>query len=222
MKEKILLAEDEKDLSKAVKAILEYNGYSVSVVHNGRDAVEQTKQDSFDAIIMDIMMPVMDGIEALKEIRKSGVNTPTMLLTAKSQIDDKVEGLDAGANDYLTKPFNRKELLARIRAMTRVQNEQKEKYNIGNIVFNKQNAEISNNKAVLHLNEKECEIMEMLIKNQERKITANELNKKIWQTDNDEETAVTMYMSYLQDKFSALEANVQINKENGYVLEIKV
>ena len=93
---------------------------------------------------------------------------------------------------------------------------------MGNLIFNKQNAEISNNKAVLHLNEKECEIMEMLIKNQERKITTNELNKKVWQTDNNEESAVTMYMSYLQDKFSALEANVQINKEDGYILEIKL
>ena len=101
-----------------------------------------------------------------------------MLLTAKSQVDDKVEGLDAGANDYLTKPFNRKEFLARIRALTRVQNEQKEKYSIGNIIFNKQNEEISNNKAVFHLNEKECEIMEMLIKNQQRKITKT--NKVNW------------------------------------------
>ena len=221
MKQKILVAEDEKDLSKAMKAILEYNGYEVKVVHNGKDAVEKTTEDNYDVILMDIMMPVMDGMEAVKEIRKSGVNTPIMLLTAKSQIDDKVEGLDAGANDYLTKPFNRKELLARIRALARVQNEPK-KYNIGNIIFNKESAEISNNKVVLHLNEKECEIMEILINNQERKISTNEINKKVWQTDNDEDSAVTMYMSYLQDKFVALESNIKINNENGYVLEIKV
>jgi DNA-binding response OmpR family regulator len=171
---------------------------------------------------MDIMMPIMDGITSLKEMRKDGINTPIILLTAKSQVDDKVEGLDAGANDYLTKPFNKKELLARIRALTRVEDEKKEKYSIGNIIFNKENSEISNNKAVFHLNNKECEIMEVLIKNQERNITANELSQKIWQTGKNEESAVTMYISYLQEKFSALNANIIINDKNGYILENKL
>jgi DNA-binding response OmpR family regulator len=222
MKEKILIVEDEKELAKALKAILEHSNYTVSVVYNGKDALEKTQDDKFDVIIMDIMMPVMDGVTALKEMRKAGINTPIILLTAKSQVDDKVEGLDAGANDYLTKPFNKKELLARIRVLTRAEDEKKEKYSIGNIVFNKENSEISNDKAVFHLNNKESEIMEVLIKNQERNITANELSQKIWQTGKTEESAVTMYISYLQEKFLALNANVVINDKNGYILESKL
>ena len=151
--------------------------------------------------------------------RKNNIKTPILLLTAKSQVDDKVEGLDAGANDYLTKPFDKKELLARIRALTRIKEEKEEKYKIGNIMFDKEEAEISSEKASLHLNNKECEIMEFLVKNQERAIHKEELNKKIWTNENEDENIVTMYISYLQDKFSALGANVKINDKNGYVLE---
>ena len=165
------------------------------------------------------MMPIMDGIEALKEIRKNNIKTPVLLLTAKSQVDDKVEGLDSGANDYLTKPFDKKELLARIRALTRIKEEKEEKYKIGNITFNKENSEISSEKASLHLNNKECEMMEFLVKNQERSISKNELSKRIWTNENKDESIVTMYVSYLQEKFSALGANVKINEKNGYVLE---
>ena len=222
MSEKLLIAEDEKELAKAVKTILQHSGYEVTVTYNGKDALEKTKTEKFDVIIMDIMMPVMDGIEALKNMRKSGVNTPVILLTAKSQIDDKVDGLDSGANDYLTKPFDKKELLARIRALIRVNNEKKEKFNIGNLVFSKEKSEISNQKSVLHLNDKECEIMEILVKNQERNVTVDELSKKVWQTNTVEEGAVKMYISYLQDKFSALQADIVINDKNGYNLESKL
>ena len=125
MKEKILISEDEQELAKAVKTILSFSGYEVEVAYNGEEAINKVKKNVFDVIIMDIMMPIKDGIEALKEMREMGVHTPVILLTAKSQIDDKVEGLDAGANDYLTKPFDKKELLARIRAMIRTNNEKK-------------------------------------------------------------------------------------------------
>ena len=129
-KEKILIAEDEKQLAKAVKTILEYNHYEVITVNNGFEAVKQTKEENFNCIILDIMMPVMNGIDALKEMRKNGITTPIILLTAKSEVEDKIEGLDAGANDYLTKPFNKDELLARIRAQTRAFEEKKEKYKV--------------------------------------------------------------------------------------------
>lgn len=165
------------------------------------------------------MMPIMDGLEAVKEMRESGVKTPIIMLTAKSTVDDKVEGLDSGANDYLTKPFDKKELLARIRALIRSDKERKEKYLIGNILFSKEKSEISSSKASFRLNSKECEIMEMLVKNQDRYITSNELSKKIWQTEELQESAVNMYISYLQDKFVALDANIKINNENGFVLE---
>lgn len=221
-KEKILLAEDEKDLAKALKAILEYSKYDVTIAYNGQEAVQYTKNDSFSVIILDVMMPIMDGMEALKEIRKNGINTPVIFLTAKSQIDDKVEGLDAGADDYITKPFDKKELLARIRALLRKNENEKKKYKIGNIVFNKENSEISNSKTSFMLNPKECEIMEILVNNQERNITKDEIGKRVWEETRDYESAVNMYMSYLQEKFIALDADYKINNENGYILEKKL
>lgn len=219
MKERILIADDEKELARAIGMILKYSDYEVDIVENGKQAVEKTNDNIYDVIILDVMMPIMDGIEALKEIRKNNIKTPVLLLTAKSQVDDKVEGLDSGANDYLTKPFDKKELLARIRALTRIKEEKEEKYKIGNITFNKENSEISSEKASLHLNNKECEMMEFLVKNQERSISKNELSKRIWTNENKDESIVTMYVSYLQEKFSALGANVKINEKNGYVLE---
>ena len=221
-KKRILLAEDEKELAKAVKTILNYSNYDVEVVYNGQDVVNNVKNNNFDVVIMDIMMPVMDGIEAVKEMRKIGVKTPVILLTAKSQIDDKVEGLDAGANDYLTKPFDKKELLARIRAQIRVNEEKEQRYNIGNISFNKETSELSNDKAIFHLNNKECDILEILVKNQESAISASELGKIIWQSEESATNNLPMYISYLQNKFIALESSVMINDKNGYILESKV
>ncbi len=121
---KLLLAEDEKSLSRAIKIILEKNNYLVDAVYDGREALEYLEADSYDGAVLDIMMPKMDGIEVLRRIREEGNTVPVLLLTAKSQIEDKVLGLDTGANDYLTKPFDKEELLARIRAMTRVRQSQ--------------------------------------------------------------------------------------------------
>ena len=217
---KILVADDEKDLARATRMILNYSGYDVDVAYNGKEALEKVKNDNYDIIILDIMMPIMDGIEALKEMRKAGINTPIILLTAKAGIDDKVEGLDAGANDYLTKPFNKKELLARIRALTRTNEEKEQKYQIANIIFNKETTEISSSKAALHLSNKECELMEMLLKNSEKKIARSDIYKRIWQDEDADESIVPMYISYIQDKFSALDANVKINDDNNeYKLE---
>lgn len=216
---KILLADDEKDLSKAIGTILTYSNYDVDIVSNGKEALDKVNNKIYDLIILDIMMPVMDGIQALKEIRKNNIKIPVILLTAKSQVDDKVEGLDSGANDYLTKPFDKKELLARIRALTRIKEESEEKYEIGNIIFDKETSALSSEKASLHLNNKECEIMEFLVKNQERNISKKELKKRIWMKENNDDNIVTMYISYLQEKFSALGANIKINDKNGYVLE---
>ena len=130
MKDRILLVEDEKDLSKAVKTILTLSNYDVDTAFNGKEALDKVKEKHFDIIIMDIMMPVMDGIESMKEMRKIGVDTPVILLTAKSEIDDKIFGLDSGANDYITKPFDKNELLARIRALIRIKKEKNKKYSI--------------------------------------------------------------------------------------------
>jgi len=219
MYEKILITEDEKDLGKAEKKILEINKYKVKLVQNGKEALEATKQDTYDVIILDIMMPVMNGIDALKEMRKMGVDTPIILLTAKTQVDDKVEGLDAGADDYLTKPFNMKELLARIRVFTRKNENKTHIFNVGNIVFDMEKSEISKDNTTFQLNDKESNILEILVKNQDKGVSKVELGNRVWQEEKYDEANVKMYISYLQDKFSALDANVKINDSNGFIIE---
>ena len=220
MNPKILVVEDEKDLARAIRAILEFSKYSVTVAYNGQEALDEVKKQKFDVILMDVMMPIMDGITALKEMRKTGINTPIIMLTAKSQIDDKVEGLDSGANDYLTKPFDKKELLARIRALTRNSEEEKEKFVIGNITFSKENSELYNEKMVLKLNKEECDIMEILAKNSERSIFKEELCSRIFEgSNNDNNEALNMYMSFLKDKFEALGSDSIIDESNGYIIK---
>ena len=222
MRNKVLLVEDEKELAKAVKTILSLSKYDVDLSYNGLEALDATKEKNYDAIVMDIMMPEMDGIEALKEMRKSGVKTPVILLTAKSQVSDKVDGLDAGANDYLTKPFAKEELLARIRAVIRTNEENSKTYSIGNITFNKETSELLNSKASFHLNNKECDILELLIKNKDSKISAMDIAHKVWENENIVEESIPMYISYLQNKFVALDSDVLIKEDNGYYLnEIK-
>ena len=213
MKEKVLIADDEKELADVTGAILAHNDYDVEVVYNGRDALVKVKENVYDVIILDVMMPVLNGIDTVKEIRKLNVKTPIILLTAKSEVEDKVEGLDAGANDYLTKPFFKAELLARIRALTR--QKEKSKYKLENITFDKENSKIFTEVTSLHLNNKECEVMELLIKNQERAISPEELKKRVWTNENNYDNIVPMYISYLQDKLSALNADVKIMKLDG-------
>ena len=221
MKDKILIADYEKYLSRATKMILEFSGYDVDVAYNGQEALDLSKEKTYDCILLDIMMPVMDGIQALKQMRKANVDTPVILLTAKSTVDDKVEGLDSGANDYLTKPVNKKELLARIRAQIRTREEMEHKFRIGNIVFDKGEEEISSGKAVLHLSSEECDILEYLIKNQEKTIPEIDLQNRVWDEESAKEGIVPMYISYIQEKFNALDANVKIVDDNKeYKLEM--
>ncbi len=227
MCQKILVVEDEIELARATQAILKYNKYDATILCNGKEAVENTRTNNYDLIIMDIMMPVMDGITALKEMRKTGNNTPVILLTAKSQIDDKVDGLDAGANDYMTKPFDKKELLARIRAILRNKQTEEETFSIGNISIDKKLKEIINDPISLKLKDEELKIFELLAKNQERKIPSKELICKALHNENEElfdkekdEAAMNLYTSFLQDKLVALDANFKINTENGYKIEL--
>ena len=219
MKLKILLADDVQELAKAVGAILEYNDYEVDIVYNGKDAFDKTKEEIYDCIILDVMMPLMNGFEVVSRIRKLNIKTPIILLTAKNMVDDKVEGLDLGANDYITKPFEKKELLARIRALTRIEEEHKEKYEIGNLIFNKESSQLSKDKTSLNLSKQECDIIEFFIKNPERKISKDELKKRIWTNEQNSDNIVPMYMIFLQEKFNALNANIKINDIDGYKLE---
>lgn len=227
MCQKILVVEDEIELARATQAILRYNKYDATILCNGKEAVDNTRTNNYDLIIMDVMMPVMDGITALKQMRSTGINTPVILLTAKSQIDDKVEGLDAGANDYMTKPFDKKELLARIRAILRNKQNDEEVFSIGNVRFDKKSGEIANDTVSLKLKDEEMKIFELLAKNQERAIPAKELICKVIHDDNEEiydkekdEVAMGLYTSFIQDKLTALNANFKINRDEGYKIEL--
>lgn len=220
---RLLLAEDEKALSKALTAILGRNNYSVDAVYDGQAALEYLEADNYDGVILDIMMPKIDGITVLKEIRKKGNLIPVLLLTAKSEVDDKVEGLDAGANDYLAKPFHSKELLARIRAMTRVQTGQTGSIlKMGNVTLNRAAFELSTSKGSFRLANKEFQMIELMMSNPGVLISAERFMEKIWGYDSEAEiNVVWVYISYLRKKLAALQADIQIKvtRSVGYSLE---
>lgn len=220
---RLLLAEDEQALSKALKAILERSNYSVDAAYDGQEALDYLTADNYDGVILDIMMPKVDGITVLKEIRRAGNMVPVLLLTAKSEIDDKVTGLDAGANDYLTKPFNSRELLARIRAMTRAQSARPDsKLQFGNVTLDCATYELSTRSGSYRLANKEFQMMEMLMSNPKSLISSERFMEKIWGYDSEAEiNVVWVYISYLRKKLTALDANICIKamRNAGYRLE---
>ncbi len=222
---RLLLAEDELALSRAITAILKKNNYEVDAVFDGEEALEWLTGNNYDGAILDIMMPGMDGISVLKHVRASGNNLPIMILTAKSEVDDKVIGLDAGANDYLTKPFAAKELLARIRAMTRAQSSQNSsEMRMGNIRLNRATFELSSPTDSFRLANKEFQMMELLLANPRHLISTEQFMERIWGQDSDAEiNIVWVYISYLRKKLTALGANIQIKatRNAGYSLEEK-
>ena len=222
---RLLLAEDELALSRAITAILKKNNYEVDAVFDGEEALEWLTGNNYDGAILDIMMPGMDGISVLKHVRASGNNLPIMILTAKSEVDDKVIGLDAGANDYLTKPFAAKELLARIRAMTRAQSSQNSsEMRMGNIRLNRATFELSSPTDSFRLANKEFQMMELLLNNPRHLISTEQFMERIWGQDSDAEiNIVWVYISYLRKKLTALGANIQIKamRNAGYSLEEK-
>ncbi len=219
---KLLLAEDELSLSKALVHILEKNHYTVDPVYNGRDAWDYIENGNYDAVILDIMMPYMDGITLLKKLRINGNQIPILILSAKSEIDDKVLGLDSGANDYLTKPFDSKELLARIRTMTRSIQSVDSKLVFGNITLNRATYELSSATGSFRLANKEFQMMELLMTNPRQLVSTERFFEKIWGYDSDAElNVVWVYFSYLRKKLTALHANIQIKatRNAGYSLE---
>ena len=220
---RLLLAEDEKALSKALTTILERNNYSVDAIYEGQKALDYLEYGQYDGIILDIMMPKVDGITVLKTIRSSGNNIPVLMLTAKSEVDDKVEGLDAGANDYLAKPFHSKELLARIRAMTRTQAAQADsKLHVGNVTLDRAAFELSTPKGSFRLANKEFQMLELLMNNPHQLISSERFLEKIWGYDSEAEiNVVWVYISYLRKKLAALHADIQIKatRNAGYSLE---
>lgn len=220
---RLLLAEDEKTLSNALVTILKHNNYSVDAVYNGEDAIDYIETGVYDGAILDIMMPKVDGITVLKTIRAGGNKMPVLLLTAKSDVDDKVLGLDAGADDYLTKPFVTKELLARIRAMTRRQAELTDNsLSFGDLKLDRVSFELSSPSGKLPLTAKEFQIMESFMNHPSQIISAERLMEKIWGFDSDSEiNVVWTYISYLLKKLKLLQSGVTIKavRNIGYTLE---
>ncbi len=219
---KLLFAEDERSLSKAVVHILEKNCYSVDAVYDGEIALEYLENGDYDGVILDIMMPKLDGISVLKALRSRGNPVPVLMLTAKAEIDDKVLGLDLGANDYLTKPFDTKELLARIRAMTRGRQSVDSCLTVGKVSLNRTNFELRSQAGSFRLANKEYQIMELLMANPRQLIPTERFLEKIWGFDSDAEANVVwVYISYLRRKLTALKADVSIKavRNAGYLLE---
>ena len=208
---KLLLAEDEHSLSRAVVRILEKNNYTFDAVYDGKEALTYLEAGSYDAVLL-----------YLKKMRARGDMTPVLILTARTEIDDKVLGLDSGANDYLTKPFDTRELLARIRAMTRSQTSADSRLTFGNISLDRATFELSSPTGSFRLANKEFQMMEILMSNPQNLVSTERFMEKIWGYDSDTEISVVwVYISYLRKKLSALQANIQIKatRNAGYSLE---
>lgn len=219
---RILLAEDEKALSKVIVKILEKNNYSADAVYDGEAALDYLESGCYDAAVLDIMMPKMDGITVLQTLRARGNQTPVLMLTARSDIEDRVLGLDSGANDYLPKPFDTRELLARIRSMTRGKTQSDTRLRVGNITLDRATFELSSPTGSFRLANKEYQMMEYLMLNPHRILSAEMFMEKIWGYDNEAEiNVVWVYISYLRKKLTALGADIQIksSRNAGYSLE---
>ena len=221
---RLLLAEDEKELAKALAVILRHNNYSVDTVHNGEDALCYLQNGDYDGAILDIMMPKLDGLSVLRRIREEGNCLPVLILTAKSDIDDRVEGLDAGADDYLTKPFAMKELLARVRAMLRRRTESVDtSISFGDITLELSSSMLVCGDEKIRLTNKEFQMLEMLISADGGIISVERFMDKIWGYDSEtEQNVVWVYISYLRRKLEGLGSKVIIeaHRNLGYSLEI--
>ena len=221
---RILLAEDERSLSRALVALLEKNNYSADAVYDGEEALAYLEAGNYDGLILDIMMPKMDGLEVLRRLRERGNPIPVLLLTAKAEVEDKVTGLDTGANDYLTKPFSTAELMARIRAMTHSQtgSQTGSRLRFGNITLDQTTFELSSPSGSFRLANKEYQMMELLLRNPRQLISSERFLERIWGYDSEVElNVVWVYISYLRKKLAALQADIQIKatRNAGYSLE---
>ncbi len=222
---RLLLAEDEKSLSRALCAILAKNNYSVEAVYDGQDALDYLLSGEYDCAVLDVMMPKMDGFTVLRKIREKGITIPVMMLTARSEIDDKVEGLDLGANDYLTKPFESRELLARLRAITRsVATAADNTLRFGNIVLDRKSFELSGPSGSVRLAAKEYQMMEYLMSNPGTLISTDRFMEKVWGLDSDADiNVVWTNLSYLRKKLTSVGSDVKIKaaRNAGYFLEVE-
>ena len=220
---KILLAEDTLDLNKVITSMLEMHGFVVDSAIDGAQALEFALSNGYDGIILDIMMPKMDGLEVLKEIHIRNIVTPVLMLTAKAEVDDRVEGLDAGADDYLTKPFAMKELMARVKAMTRRGSQYAAKeLSFGDITLKSESLELICANTV-RLSLKEFSLMQALLLNQEHPVDTNYLIEHVWNDETDvEEDTVWLYVNFLQGKLEYINSGVTIKGEKGGSFQVVV
>jgi len=222
---KLLVAEDEKTLAKAIKAILVKEHYLVDVANDGREALDYIESVEYDGLILDIMMPLIDGITLTRTIREKGISTPVLLLTAKSEIDDKIEGLDAGADDYLTKPFDARELCARVRAMLRRQPSiEEDVLEYEDIKLDRSGYSLKKGKNSIRLGNKEYQLMELFMRNPNQVFSTERIMEKVWGYDSDAEiNVVWVNISSLRKKLSSLKSKVLIKavRGEGYCLEKK-
>ena len=213
---RILLAEDEHDMSAALTAILNHSGYNVDAVYDGRAAVEKAQENTYDCMIFDVMMPKMDGVDALKYLRSRGNVTPAIMLTAKSEIDDRITGLDAGADDYLTNPFAVGELLARIRAMERrAEQFTPTKLSVGVVALDVEEQELSCKNSI-RLNNKETKMMSFFMLNVGKTLSTDIIFSHVWKDETDvDEAIVWIYVSYLREKLESINADIKIVGDKG-------
>ena len=220
---RVLVVEDAKDMNRLIVKTLTRAGYSVDGCYNGEEALDFLAGAEYDAILLDVMMPKLDGYALLEKLRSQGMDTPVLFLTARDAISDRVKGLDLGADDYLVKPFDFEELLARIRAMTREQTVQAtSRLQVGNITLDRATFELSSPTGRLRLANKEFQMLELLMCNPRNLISTERFLEKIWGYDNEAEiNVVWVYISYLRKKLAALHGNIQIKarRNAGYYLE---
>ena len=221
---KLLLVEDEKQLSEALSQILINNKYSVDCVYDGENGLEYALTDIYDVIILDIMLPKLNGLEVLRRIRRENISTPVLLLTAKDSVDDKVTGLDLGADDYLPKPFDLKELLARLRAISRRKGEviNDNLLIFGDISLNLSNYDLSCKDNTITLTQKEFEILNYFMQRPKSIVSKDDLITKLWGFDSDiEYNNIEVYISFIRKKLIFINSSVKITtiRRAGYKLE---
>ena len=220
---RILIAEDEVGIAKALKLVLEKNRFAVDMVHNGLDALEYMLSVSYDAVVLDIMMPGLDGLEVLKRAREKGVGTPVLFLTAKAEVEDRIAGLDAGADDYLPKPFAMGELLARVRAMLRRADAYTpDELSFADLVLDRRSSRLSSAAGAVALTRLECRMLEALLLNRGACLSTEELLVKVWGYETETEPgAVWVYVSALRRRLAAVGSRVRIRARRGvgYTLE---
>ncbi|MFI3251922.1 MAG: response regulator transcription factor [bacterium] len=221
----ILLVEDELHLAKSLKKILEHHNYTVDMVHNGLEVLPFVKTYCFDVIILDVMLPGLDGVNVLKQIREINTNVKIIMLTAKDLIEDKVCALDGGADDYMTKPFSSSELLARIRVCLRRKDSQIDSTSFGDLTLENNTYKLINSNGEFVLGKKEYQIMELLLENKTNIIEHHTLFDKVWNCESDVTDGVLWtYISYLRKKLRLLNSNVSIKATRGvgYKLEVSL